>query len=321
MMRNVSFDQFINDYGKSGVTFDPCYVNRDVTHANLVLEGGSMRVLFSTGVTDFFLDEGLLCDQVIGVSGGAMLGWAYVSGLAGWTAYLNIKYAPDPRYLSLLSWLKTGNAFNRDIMFDQIINTVEGYSFDTYTQSPMRLTAVSSNLETGEADYHKIEDCQQELDYIIASSSMPLVSQIVEVDGKKLLDGGVCDSIPIMYSFLTGAKKSIVICTRPRDYVRRPNPLIPVMARTYHDYPLFVDRMRNRHYDYNRTTRMLQRLHDEGYCYVIWPDKPIDVSSMESDQQKLFDLYQDGVRVAAEHYDSLIRYLEAPSPEFPPDMF
>ena len=284
MRKKVSFDDFVSDYGKSGVTFDPAYVNHETTHANLVLEGGSLRVLFSAGVTDFFMDKGLFFDNVIGVSGGAMLGWAYASGLLNWTAYINIKYAPDPRYLSLQSWLKTGNAYNRDAMFNHIINDVEDFSFDDYNNSPMRLTAVSSNLETGEADYHKMESFENHLDYLIASASMPLVSQIVEVDGKKLLDGGVCDSIPIMYSFLTGVEKSIVICTRPQSYVRKPNRLAPIMAQVYKDYPYFVDRIRNRHFDYNRTTRMLRRLHDAGYCYVIWPDKPITISTMESDQ-------------------------------------
>ncbi len=319
-MRKEAFDQFIDDYGKSGVTFEPCYGNHAATPANLVLEGGSMRVLFSAGVTDFLLEKDIFCENVIGVSGGAMTGWAYTSGLLGWTAYLNIKYAPDPRYLSLESWRKTGNAFNRKVMFDQIINTVEDFSFEDYDNSPMRLTAVTSNIETGEADYHLITDLRRELEYIIASSSMPLVSEIVELDGKKLLDGGACDSIPIMYSFLSGAEKSIVVCTRERGYVRKPNPLVPLMARKYHDYPYFVDRLRNRHYDYNRTTRMLARLHDEGYCYVIWPDGPVDVASMEQSQQKLFDLYLDGVRVAAENYEGLMRYLEAPARPFPPEM-
>ena len=307
--------EFEVDNPPSGVSFSPCYQNIPAVPANLVLEGGGMRALFTAGVLDYFLDKGLLFDTVIGVSGGALSGYNYVAGLKNRTAYLNIKYAPDPRYLSLKSYRISGNAFNREVSFNLLPNHIEPMDYDAFDHSPMSLVAVVSNLETGEAEYPLVLDSRNDLPYVIASSSMPLVSEIVEKDGKKLLDGGVCDSIPIGYSLPTTNNHPVVICTRPEEYVRKPNPLMALVNLMYHDYPYFVERMAQRHYDYNRTTRALTRMHERGQCFVIRPAKAVEVSNMENDQSKLLDLYEQGVKAAAQSYDGLLSYLNGPGNE------
>ena len=201
-----------------------------------------MRGQFTAGVLDYFLEHGLFCDQVIGVSAGALNGYCYVSGEIGRTCFLNMKYCNDPRYLSMKSFVHTGNACGREFAFHEVPEKLDPFDFQAFKNSPITLTAVSSDLELGEADYHAVRDLGRNADlpYLIASSSMPLVSQIVEVDGKKLLDGGTCDSVPITYSLLTGRKKHIVVLTQDATYEKGPNKLMPVLSQMYADFPTIL---------------------------------------------------------------------------------
>src|SRR5690606_29572108 len=111
-------------------------------------------------------------------------------------------------------------------------------------------------------------DSEADMPYLVASSSMPLVSQIVDIDGKLLLDGGTCDSVPIVYSMLTGAAKHIVVLTQAADYVKGPNKLMAILRQRYGLYPYYIERLQHRHYDYNRTYRALPRLHDAGSLFL-----------------------------------------------------
>ena len=289
----------------------PAWRGHATTHANLVLEGGAMRGQFTAGVLDFFMDKKLFCERVIGVSAGALCGYNYVAGEDGRTCYLNTKYCTDWRYLSMQSFVRTGNACGREFAFDEIPNRLEPFNYAAFDESPMRLVTVASNLVTGEADYHEFADSLADLPYLIASSSMPLASRTVEVDGKLLLDGGTCDSVPLTYSLLTGARKHIVVLTQAADYVKGPNKLMALLRQRYHDYPYYLERLHLRHYEYNRLYRALPRLHDEGRIFVLRPPEPVTVSSMEKDADKLFALYEQGYATAALSWDALVRYLEA----------
>ena len=289
----------------------PAWEGHATTPANLVLEGGAMRGLFSAGVLDFLADQGIFCERVIGVSAGALCGYNYVAGSTGHAAYVNMRFCDDGRYLSLKSYVATGNVYGREFAFDEVPNKLVPFDYQAFNDSPMKLVAVSSNLDTGEADYHEFSDAQGDLPYLIASSSMPAVSEIVEVDGKRLLDGGTCDSVPIVYSMLTGARKHIVVLTQAADYVKEPNKLMALMRQIYGDYPYYLDRLQNRHFEYNRIYRAAVRLHEEGRIFVIRPQKPVEVGNLENDVDKLLDLYEQGLAEAARQWPALQAYLEA----------
>ena len=301
----------VSPASKQDSVHEPAWLGCAAEPMNLVLEGGAMRGQFTAGVLDFFMDRKLFCERVIGVSAGALCGYNYVAGEDGRTCYLNTKYCTDWRYLSLKSFVRTGNACGREFAFDEVPNKLEPFNYAAFDESPMRLVAVSSDLVTGEADYHEFADSLADLPYLIASSSMPLVSRTVEVDGKLLLDGGTCDSVPLTYSLLTGARKHIVVLTQAADYVKGPNKLMALLRQRYHDYPYYLERLHLRHYEYNRLYRALPRLHDEGRIFVLRPPEPVTVSSMEKDADKLFALYEQGYATAALSWDALVRYLEA----------
>lgn len=288
----------------------PAWCEHPTYPANLVLEGGAMRGQFTAGVLDFFMDQKLFCERTIGVSAGALCGYNYVAGEYGRTCYLNMKYSSDWRYLSMKSFVRTGNACGREFAFDQLPNQLEPFNYAAFDESPMRLVSVASNLVTGEADYHEFKDSRSDLPYLIASSSMPLVSQIVDVEGKLLLDGGTCDSVPIVYSLLTGAKKHIVVLTQAADYVKGHDKLMALLRQRYGLHPYYVDRLQYRHYDYNRLYRALPALRDAGKLFLIQPPEPVTISSMEKDPEKLLALYEQGYGEAARRWPALQAYLE-----------
>ncbi len=291
----------------------PAYAGASVLNVNLILEGGAMRGQFTAGVLDFFMDQGLWCKNVIGTSAGALNGYNYVAGELGRTCFLNTKYCDDSRYLSMKNFVRTGNALGNEFVFHDIPETLEPFNFEAFRESPMSLTTVASDLETGEADYHIMETADEfrDIEYLRASASMPLVSKIVEVDGKKLLDGGPTDSVALLHSLLMGnTDKHIVVLTQDETYVKGPNKTMPLIRRVYSDYPYFIDRMEHRHYEYNRCYRWIKRLHDEGRVFMLQPSEPVTVSSMEHDTAKLFALYEQGLQVAAQNWDALQKYLE-----------
>ena len=293
-----------------GAPFNPpAWEGVPLVHANLVLEGGAMRGQFTAGVLDFFMDQKFFCDYVVGVSAGALCGGNYVAGAPGRSSLINVKYADDSRYLSMQSFVRTGNAYGREFAFHEIPDVLEPMDYEAFRRSPIRFEVVSTNLETGEADYHEMRDYHDDLPYIIASSSMPLVSQIVEVDGKLLLDGGTSDSVPLLHSILTGANKHVVVLTQAHDYVKRANKLMALMRQRYADYPYYLERLQYRHYEYNRLYRWIAREEAAGRIFVIRPPEPVTVSSMEHDAEKLLALYEQGLAAAATAWPKLQEYL------------
>ncbi|MDR1082372.1 MAG: patatin family protein [Coriobacteriales bacterium] len=291
--------------------YRPAWEGVEPIDCNLVLEGGAMRGQFTAGVLDFLMDNALLPRLAIGVSAGALNGLNYVAGLRGRSCYLNTKYCTDWRYLSMRSFTLTGNAFNVEYVFDRIPNELDPFDFEAYARSPLTLITVSSNLVAGEADYTMLRDARTQLDYLRASSSMPLLSKIVKVDGKELLDGGVCDSVPIDYSKATGSPKHIVVLTQHAEYEKKANEFMPLVRRLYAKYPLFIERMERRHLDYNKVYRRVARMHEEGEIFVIRPPERVTLASMEHDPEKLYRLWETGYAEAQKNFAALWRYLES----------
>ncbi len=291
----------------------PAWQGQSPQNVNLVLEGGAMRGQFTAGVLDYFMEHNLWAINVLGTSAGALNGFNYVAGELGRACYINTTYCTDPRYLSLKSFAQTGSVLGVDFMFDEIPNKLCPFNYYAFENSPCTLYSVSSNIETGEADYHKCIDSVECAPYLLASASIPLATKIVEIDGKKLLDGGSCDSVPLLYSMMLGnTDKHIVVLTQDETYIKRPNKMMPLARRMYSDYPLFLDRMEHRYFEYNRVYRWINKLHEAGKVFLIRPQKPVTISNLEHNPAALFDLYEQGYQVAAQTWDNLQAYLTRP---------
>lgn len=275
----------------------------------LVLEGGGMRGLYTAGVLDFFIDHEIYTDGVIGVSAGACHACSYASKQRGRAYRTNTDYLKDKRYMSFQSLLKTGDLFGAKFVYEDIPNKLDPYDFETFNSSGIKLYAVCSNLETGKAEYIPCINMNHDVIYVRASASLPLLARIVEVDGKKLLDGGVTDSIPVRHFQEMGYHKNIVVLTQCKDYRKGKNNLLPIIRRSYRKYPKFVKAIENRHIEYNRTLDELSLMEKEGTAFVIRPSSPVEISRLEKNIDKLKALYDQGYQDAANQYEELKKFI------------
>lgn len=295
----------------------PVWADHPTLPFQLVLEGGGLRGMFTAGVLDFFMDHGLLAQSVVGVSMGAICGYSYVAGEPGYTAKMALAYRDDPRFMSLQSWLRTGTFVGNRFIFSTIPNEIAHVSQSWFSDSPMTLTSVATNVDTGEADYQVIRgvgseaDREREMRYLEGSSALPYVSRMVEVDGKRLLDGGMVDSIPFAHGLPEYRGREVVILTRERGFVRPNKPVSQAMAMRYAAYPNFLHDLQNRSAMYNDELREVERLHDSGDLFAIWPATPIVAKVYEKSKDKMLAAYEQGLAAAANQWDDLLAFLRA----------
>ena len=289
--------------------YKPAYAGHEALDLNLTVEGGALRAIFGAGVLDFLMDMGVWAKNLIGVSAGALSGFNYVAGSRGRTIYINGRFCPDWRYLSLRSFLVTGNVYGVQFAFHDIPRLYCPQDNEGFMGSPCKLHTVQTNLHTGKAEYHVMGDPATDWVYLRASSAMPFVSKASLIDGELYLDGGLADSIPIEYSLELGAAKQIVILTQARDFVKGENRKMGLGRMLYRAYPRFCETMENRHNVYNRTRADIARMHEAGEVFAIYPREEPQVTHLESDRNKLFGLYMDGYLEAQRVWPELKAYL------------
>lgn len=192
-----------------------------------------------------------------------------------------------------------------------IPNELLPYDYEAFKNRGTKFYSVATNVETGEAEYLPVEDMRKDIDNIWAGSSLPLMSNIVEIDGKKYLDGGVADSIPVLKSIEDGNEKTVLVLTRDLEYRKEPNKLMPVIRMKYKEYPKFVKAMEDRHIVYNNTLAKIEELEGEGKIFVIRPGSHISVGRIEKNKKILTELYQKGYDEAERSYEGLMEYLNS----------
>lgn len=259
----------------------------------LVLEGGAMRGMYTAGIIDVFMEQGIEFDGVIGVSAGAICGCSYISGQVGRTIRYNKKYCTDKRMMSFYSLFTTGDLVGTEFCYHMLPEQLDPYDNEAFLRSRTPFYLVCTNLETGEPEYIRMKDMVKDIDYLRASASMPYVSRIVEKDGMKLLDGGCSDSIPVRAFMNMGYEKNVVILTRPADYRKKPEKrgLARIM---YRKYPKFVKRLEGRPEEYNRAVEDIAKLRKEGKCFVIRPKRPLEIGRMSHDVKEIIRTYELG---------------------------
>ena len=276
----------------------------------LILEGGAMRGMFTAGVIDVMMEHDIVFDGAIGVSAGAVFGCNYKSHQIGRSLRYNTKFCQDPRYASFRSLLTTGDLYGADFCYNEIPNKLDPFDLETYQNSPMEFYVVCTDVETGKPVYQKcMTGDAHDILWMRASASMPLVSRIVEVDGYKLLDGGISDSIPIRQFQKLGYDRNIIILTQPLDYVKPKNQMVPLLRVMMRKYPNLVRTMRFRHDIYNATTAYIRKLEQKGRVLVIRPEAPLGIARVEHDPKELTRVYQLGRDVAEKRLEEMQTFL------------
>lgn len=265
----------------------------------LVLEGGAMRGMFSSGVLDVFLENGITFDGAVGVSAGATFGCNFKSRQIGRAIRYNKKYSHNWRYCSFRSLILTGDLYGADFCYDRLPNELDVFDLAAYRDNPMEFYCVASDCRTGKPVYKKLETRDgQDLIWMRASASMPLASHVVKIDGYELLDGGMTDSVPLRFFEGLGYNRNVVILTQPREFRKKPASLMWLVKTALHKYPLAVQAMKNRPQVYNEETADVFAKVDRGEVFVICPEKPLGIRRTEKDPDELQRVYDEGRRIA-----------------------
>ncbi len=280
--------------------------------AALVLEGGALRGMYTSGVLDTFLKNNMEFECVAGVSAGALNAMSYISKQPGRSAKINLEYCDDPRYIGRKAFIKNKGIIGYDYLFGDISENKVPFDYKSFENTNQRFVIVTTNCEKAETEYLEKSNCNDLFKAAQASSSMPLASAMVEINNNHYLDGAVTTSIPVKWALEQGYEKVVVVLTRDKTY-RKPmlsNKMKKLYKLAYHKYPKLIEKLNTMPERYNKLQDEIIDLEKEGKIFIIRPEKEVTVSRLEKDKEKLENLYKEGIAETEKNLDALKEYLE-----------
>ena len=278
----------------------------------VVFEGGAVRTVYSCGVTDAWIEQGIDFDYLVGVSAGIAYGASFISKQFGRNLEILTKYAPDPRYMSFRNMVRPGNRgcyFGLKFSFEEMSFRLIPFDYDAFARWPGLAEAVVTNLETGGAEYVPLDLNDPNTNLLEASCAMPILFPIFDVNGMKVMDGGCADAIPWKRALECGCDRVVVVLTREREYVRKTEALQPLVDMVYRKYPKFLDTMRTRADRCNADREEMFRAEREGKLLILAPDSTEGFSRTERDPAKIRALWQQGYDHAKQKEAQILEYL------------
>jgi predicted patatin/cPLA2 family phospholipase len=275
----------------------------------LVMEGGAMRGMFTAGVCDVLMENKIKFDGAVGVSAGAAFGCNFKSEQIGRAIRYNLRFCTDKRYWGIGSLIKTGDIFGVDFCYRELPFELDLFDVEAYNKNPMDFHIVCTDVETGKPFYRICNDGIESVQWMRASASMPLVSRVVEIEGRKFLDGGISDAIPLEYFEKQGYEKNLVILTRPADYVKKKNALSPLLGLMLGKYPSLVSTMKNRHIMYKETLEYIKEREKAGNALVIRPPFALPVKRTDRNAENLQKTYDVGRAEAEKRLEEIKSFL------------
>ncbi|TDT72578.1 putative patatin/cPLA2 family phospholipase [Hypnocyclicus thermotrophus] len=276
----------------------------------LILEGGGFRGIYSAGILDYFLEKNIEIPYVIGVSMGACNGANYISKQKGRNIEIPYKYINDERYISYKNFLKKGELFGMEFIFEEITNKLNPFDFDTFYNSKQKFIVTATDCKTGKAHYIENFKKYSLSEALKASTSLPYVSKIVKLGEYELLDGGIADPIPYKKALDDGCEKIIVILTQPKGYVKSKMKLQTLGKIIYKDYPKLRETMKNRHINYNNAIKELEKLEENGKAFIIRPKSKLPIARTERDKEKLKKAFELGYTQGKEIINEIKKFCE-----------
>lgn len=273
-------------------------MNERFRHTALVLEGGGMRGVFTSGVLDWMTDHGITFPYLVGVSAGSSNALSFASHQRGRAKYTFADLQTERHYLGLHNLLRHHSIMDMDLLYHELPETLWPYDYDAYRANPMRVESVATDCLTGKAVYlEEKENAERIIDIVRASSSLPFVCPIAHVDGHPMLDGGIADSIPLQHAIEQGYEHAVVVLTRHHGYRKKEKPpYLPPFV--YGRFPKLREAIRTRGKRYNTQLAWIEQLEEEGRITVIRPNHPVEVARIETDMNKMNELYLHGFEMA-----------------------
>ena len=229
----------------------------------LIMEGGAMRGMFTCGVMDVLMENGIAFDGAAGISAGAVFGCNFKSEQIGRPVRYNKKYCRDPRYCSIRSWLKTGDLYGADFCYRELPDVLDPFDRNAFAGNPLAFYVGATDVDTGKCVYHLCTDGgETDMRWFRASASMPAVSRPVRIGGHSYLDGGIADAVPYAYMEQLGYNRNVIVLTQPKGYRKKAQSL-PVLKLFLRRIPGICEAMQHRHEMYNRQMDELDRMEAE----------------------------------------------------------
>ena len=276
----------------------------------LILEGGGLRGLFTAGILDSWMDHDLHFDGIIGVSAGALFGCNFKSRQKGRALRYNVRLKDDPRYMSLRSFIKTGNYIGGEFAYHVVPTEIDPFDDATFCQDPTPFFVVATDVDTGLPVYHQIEHVDYEgLEWMRATGSLPIVSTPVELEGRRYLDGGVSDSIPLKHFQQQGYERNVIILTRPRGYLKKPSNMPWLYRLACRKYPKIADAMIRRHEMYNQEIEYILEQEKLGNVLLVFPDENLNIGRTEMNEEKMRAIHQAGLEKGTETIEKIKEFL------------
>lgn len=282
----------------------------DKVKTGLVMEGGAMRGMFTAGVTDVMMENGITFDGAVGTSAGAAYGCNVKSNQIGRAIRYNKKYCKDRRFASIWSLITTGDMFGAEFCYHTIPDELDPFDKNAFKASLMEFYVNCTDVVTGKAVYHKCETAEgADIEWIRASASLPGAARMVKIDGRLLLDGGMTDSVPIRFMQGIGYNRNVVILTQPLGYVKPKNNMVPWLKLFYGKYPELIRVLANRHIMYNDTLKYIEEKEKSGEIFVFRPRKPLGIKHVCHKPDELERVYQAGREICMDRLAELKNFL------------
>lgn len=276
-----------------------------------VFEGGSFRCQFTAGVVDVLLENGIDVDACYGVSAGALSGLNYKSRQIGRPNRVNLAFCNDPRYMGAKSLATSGSIVGYDFLLNDVQDRIDPFDNEAFGANPMRLFAAATDIVFGTAAYLEVENAVLDIERLRATTSLPLVTPPVEIDGHRYLDGGIADSVPIEHVLEeAGYGRALVVLTQDRGYTKGTYEFMGVARARYAEYPYLLEALESRHARYNAQREHIWEYEKQGRALVLAPDHPVEVAHVEHDTEKLLRLYIEGRRAALSRLDKIREFVE-----------
>ena len=265
----------------------------------LVLEGGGMRGLFTAGILDEMMENGIQPDGLIGVSAGATFGCNFKSKQPGRVLRYNLRFKDDPRYMGLRSFLKTGDYVNAEFGYHYMPKELDVFDIETFASNPMDFHIVCTDVDTGKPVYRRIGKFEyEEIEWVRASASLPVLTKPVNISGFRLLDGGMTDSIPLQYFQSQGYERNIVILTQPKGFKKTQPKIMPLLNVLLRKTPKVADAMATRHIMYNQQLDYISEQEKLGNTLLIYPEGELPIGRVEMNEAKMRRVYAIGREMA-----------------------
>lgn len=275
----------------------------------LVLEGGTFRPIFSSGVMDALLSEDIMLPYCIGVSAGISDGVSYISKQKGRNLEIVQKYRNDKRYIGKRNFRKSRSLFGLDFVFGEIPNVLVPFDMQTFMRYEGKCIVGVTNAATGQAEYMDARDMDEQYSMLRATCAMPLFFPAIDVNGGKYYDGGISDPVPVGKALEDGCDKVLVVLTQPKGFRKRLGKYDRIGARVLaRKYPAMSEAILSRPDRYNEVVETCERLEREGRAMILRPNYRLN--SFESDVHKLEASYWHGYRMTREKINRIRKFLE-----------